>query len=160
MSIKNFILKSINQKSIFDNASALASTNSWNQGDLMVYFSGAIRAIASGDTGTNFLGIATQTVSSGTIASAYSTDNTTKDNAIQGPVYGVTASLVCKTSDAFIAGQLVYPYPASGTRYVTSVSGSLLPIGIYQGPAIASAAAAQEIEVLVGSNYGSGYLNF
>lgn len=159
MSVTNFIFKSVSPKSLFDDMSAIAGTASFNQGDFIyINGSGVVHAQTNGDTGASFLGMATQTIVSGVIASAYTTENTTVDNKISGPVYGVIANCTLKTGVAFTKGCLVYPDPTT-TRGVTSASAGLTAIGIYQGATVASASALQQGLVLLGQTYG-GYLTF
>ena len=150
----NRILKSVAQKSLYEDATPLTdATISYNQGDLAVLDSGKIRAIKVGDDGSNFLGITRESIVNGKLKSPYVTDvdNSQAISSIPGPVYGVTAKLVLKTGDALNPGYPVYPDPASGTYHVTSTAGALKAIGLYQGPAIASALAGQGIEVLLGA---------
>ena len=159
MSIANFILKSVSPKSLFDDMSSIVGTASFNQGDFVyINGSGVVHAQTSGDTGASFLGMATQTVVSGVIASAYTTENTIVDNKISGPAYGVIANCTLKTGVSFTKGCLVYP-DTTTTRGVTSASAGLTAIGIYQGATVASATALQQAPVLLGQTYG-GSLTF
>lgn len=164
---RNFIKKSIAPKSIFDDQSSVVdSTVSFNQGDLIVldtstHLLKTIAAAGSGELGTNFVGMARVSISLGVpISPIQGTDNDGQLGipAEAGPVFGVTALVILKTGDALVAGGLVYPDGASGTRNVTSTVGSKKPIGVYQGPAISSAASGQQIEVLLGAQYPSGAL--
>jgi len=150
------IVKNIAPTSVFDDVSALVSSAiSFNQGDLIeIDTSGhLVGAIGGSSTGQYVLGISRVTVVSGVVKQPYSTENDAAIAAgkIPGPVSGVVVKLVSKTADAWVPGQDVYPYGTGGAYYVTT-SGSK-SIGIYQGPTIASAAAGQEIEVMLGHRY-------
>jgi hypothetical protein len=164
MSLKNYIYKSINGRSLFDDCeSVISSAVSYNQGDFLYYnrSTALLHAQTTGDTGANFVGMATQKVVSGQLALPYSTDvDASQSNThIEGPQYGDIVLATPKTGDAFVPGCLVYPDPATGTRGVSSTSGSLTAIGIFQGDSIASAASGTNIPVLLGETY-SGSLTF
>ena len=154
----NRIVKTISEKSLFDDASALVDSSiSFKQGDLLVLDTTAhkIKAVAAGELGTNFLGISRQTIVNGKPLSPYVTDVDASQAvpAVVGPVYGVIAKLVLKLGDALVAGGLVYVDAANGTHHVTATAGSSVAIGVYQGSAIASAVAGQEIPVLLKATY-------
>lgn len=159
MAAKNRITRQVNKDSVFESAQNLLTTQSFDQGDLMYYDAGGgtpyIRKQTAGDTGASFLGIAEDTVVSGKLKYPYSTDvdASQASSDVHGPAFGVIAKLVSKTSDAWVCGSKVYPYPTGGTYHVTSASGGLVVIGVYQGPTIASAAAGQEIEVYLKQTY-------
>jgi hypothetical protein len=123
-----------------------------------------LATVTSGELGVNFCGIASQSLVNGIpVSPIQGTDVDAAEGvpALDGPIYGVTASLVLKTSDAVDPGDVVYIDGASGTRHVTATQASgAKPIGIYQGPSISSAAAGQEIEVLLGATYPNGAPNF
>jgi hypothetical protein len=164
MTIKNFIFKSINGRSLFDDCeSVISSATSFNQGDFLYYnrATSLLHSQTTGDTGANFCGQAQQTVVSGNIQLPYSTDvdASAVNSHVQGPWYGDIVLATPKTGDAFAAGCKVYPDPATGTRGVSSTSGSLTAIGIYQGDTLASAASGTNIPVLLGETY-SGSLTF
>lgn len=157
---KNFIKKSDAPRSIFPDATALiGATTTFNQGDFMVLDTSnhVIAAVSgTGELGTNFLGMATCSVSLGKLISPIQgtdTDAAAGSPAMSGPVHGVTVLATLKTGDALVAGGKVYLDAGTGTRNVTSTSGSSVAIGIYQGPAISSAAAGQQIEILIGAQY-------
>lgn len=162
MASKNRISKTINERSLFDDATALIDTaTDINQGDLCLFTQGVIRAIKSTDTGVNFIGIARKSTDNGVLTQPYSTDTSRNSNGgkIAGPVVGVIAKLVAKQGEAWAVGAYAYPYPNSGTYHVTSTASGLSAIGIYQGAAITSALTGQEVEILLGENLG-GTLKF
>lgn len=163
MAAKNRIVRSEAPKSLFPSAKALiTSTTSFNQGDLLVLDTTNHKIIvAAAETdGATILGIASVTVVNGKIQSPYNTDVVASQAIadIPGPVYGVVAKLVLKTGEALVAGGLVYLDPATAA-YGVAASGTKA-IGIYQGAAISSATAGQEIEVLVGARYAGDVLKF
>jgi len=160
----NRIVREQAKRSLFPSAQALIdSTISFNQGDLLVLDASThkLRAQTTGDTGATFAGLAEVTIASGKLASPYSgtaVDAAQAISSIPGPVVGVVAKLVLKTSDAINPGDKVYPYVAGGAYHVTSVGTGLTAIGFYQGAAIASASAGQQIEVaLVCPLAGAGF---
>ena len=158
----NTVTRSIKEWSLFEDASnVIDSTISFEQGDLMYLDSGLIRAQKVGDTGANFLGIAGDTVVSGLVKRPYSTDvdGSAAPNVVRGPRIGVYAKVISKTGDAWTPGDLVYPDPATSAALgVSSTAGALVAIGIYTGKVIASAAAGQVIDVLIGQTRTSGAL--
>lgn len=152
---KNTILKSVRPGWVFpDIKSLLDSTISFNQGDL-VYLDTTnhlVKALDSDAHAATLLGVSTEKVVSGKVSRPYSTDVDASQaaGAIQGPTFGVTAKLILKTGDALSPGQKVYF--DTDAQHCTSTAGTNA-LGVYQGPAIASAAAGQEIEVLINANY-------
>lgn len=159
----NRLTLSDQKKSIFPDATAvISSAVSFNQGDLL-YFndtSNLISRLAAEGDAVTFLGIAEVTIVSGKLASPYVTDVDASQaiSAIPGPVYNVRAKLVAKTGDAFNPGDLVYANPAAGNYHVQAAGTKA--IGVYQGPAVASAAAGQEIEILLGTRFPADALKF
>ena len=160
----NTIVKSIAPKSVFDNASAVTSaTEDFEQGDLLVFndTTNVIVKPAAETEGETFLGIATQTVIDGKVESPYigtAVDASQALAPISGPVYGVVAKLVAKTGITLAAGDLIYLDPATGARGVTNTGTKA--IGIYQGAAVATTVAGQEIECLIGCRFGGDTLKF
>lgn len=156
MAGKNRIVRSVSEKTIFPSAkSVVSSAVSFAQGDLLVFDDTAnlLKLPAAEAEGATFVGIAIETIVDGKLASPYVTDVDAAQAAseIPGPSYGVVAKLVLKTGDALNPGDLVYLDPASGTYHVQAAGTKA--IGIYAGPAIASAAAGQQIEVLLGCRH-------
>lgn len=158
----NNIVREIAPKSIFDDASAVTSaTEDFNQGDLLVLDSGVIKKAAAEADGATFLGVSKISVVDGKLLSPYSgtaVDAAQAKGVLCGPVYGVVAKLILKTGEALAVGGLVYLDPATGGRGVAA-SGTKA-IGVYQGAAIASAVAGQQIEVLVGARFPQDALKF
>lgn len=161
---KNKIIKEVAPKSVFPDMSALISTAlTHTQGNFLVLdtTNHLIKEVASGELGTNFLGISQTSIISGVPVSPYQgtdVDGQQSVPALQGPVYGVTALVILKTGDVANPGDKVY-IDDTAKRGVTTTAGSLKAIGIYQGPAV-TAAAGQEIEVLIGAQYPAAALVF
>lgn len=151
MSGVNKIVRSDAAYSVIPDATAYVDSSvSLNQGDLVVFAAGLLALASSETEGANFLGIMPVTIASGKLASPYvgtAVDAAQAVSSIPGPTSDVVAKCVSKTGVAWTVGAAVYLDPATGSRGVTS-SGTKL-IGLYQGPAIASAAAGQEVEVFL-----------
>lgn len=153
----NRITRSVSPRSVFEAADFVTSTTAdYNQGDLLIFddTNNVIRKPTTEAECVTFLGIAIQSVVDGKVVSPY--QGTAVDAAqgiasLPGPVYGVIAKLVAKTGDAFNPGDLVYGDPVSGAYHVQAAGTKA--IGVYQGKVIASAAAGQEIEVLLGTRF-------
>ena len=161
MAGKNRIVRTVSEKSLFPSAkNVVDATVSHNQGDLLILSGGLLAAAASEADGEFMLGIAVETIVDGKLASPYVTDvdGSVAASEIPGPSYGVVAKLVLKTGDALAEGGLVYLNPAAGTHHVQAAGTKA--IGVNQGPAIASAAAGQEIEVLIGCRAPDDILKF
>lgn len=160
---KNTIVRSVAPKSLFESAKAVIdATVSFDQGDLLVFndTTNLLKKPSLETEGVTFLGVARVSIVLGELASPYNTD-VVASQAIQdipGPVYGVIAKCVIKTGDSINPGDAVYLDPGTGTRGVT-VTGTKA-IGLYQGAAIASAAAGTEIEVLIGCRAKDDTLKF
>lgn len=147
----NKITRTINPKSVFEDAkNVIDSTISFNQGDLMYFdaVNNLIKTVTAETQSANFVGVARVTVVSGKLASPYNTDVVASQAiaSIPGPQTGVIMKCVLKTGDSINPGDLVGLDPATGTRGV-SVTITTNSIGIYQGPAIATAAAGTEVEI-------------
>ncbi len=156
MAGKNRIVRTVEAKTLFPSAKAVVdSTVNINQGDLVIFDdTNNLLALASAETdAATFLGIMIETIVDGKVAKPYVTDvdDSSAIMEIPGPQYGVVAKLVLKTSDAINPGDLVYLDPTAGAYHVSSAGTKA--VGVYGGPAIASAAAGQEIEVLLGARH-------
>lgn len=154
MSGVNSIVRDVAPKSVFESAkNVIGSSTSFNQGDLLFLdtTNHLLKPAALESDSANFMGVAVVTVVNGKIASPYNTDVVASQSVqdVKGPVVGVIAKCVLKTGDSISPGQLVGLYPTLSPRGV-SVTVTTSAIGIYQGPAIASAAAGTEIEVYIG----------
>lgn len=155
MAGKNTIVRTLAPVSVFDSAKNLISSAiSFNQGDLLFLdTTNHLLKVAAAETDSaNFMGVARVTVVNGKIASPYNTD-VVASQAVQdvpGPIVGVVAKCVLKTGDSLAPGQLVGLYPTAGTNGVSSTV-TTNAIGVYQGPAIATAAAGTEVEIFIGS---------
>lgn len=153
---QNTIVRSVNPTSVFESAkSVIDATVDIEQGDLVVFDGTAnlLKKAAAEAEGATFLGVMQVSIVDGKLKSPYSTDTLAAQSIsdIPGPVCGVVAKCVAKTADAFAPGDLVYLDPATGTRGVTTTGTKA--IGVYQGPAIASAAAGQEVEIMLGHRF-------
>jgi len=165
MSAKNTIVREVGRKSIFESAiNVISSAVSFNQGDLLVFNDTSnLIAIPSAETeGSTFLGVATVSIASGKLIGPYTgiPDAVTSSaiNDVPGPAYGVIAKCVAKTGITLAAGDPIYLDPATGTRGVTNTGTKI--IGIYQGAAVATTVAGQEIEVLIGCRHNGDTLKY
>jgi hypothetical protein len=165
MSGKNTITRNVAQKSIFESAkSVIGATTSFDQGDHLFFdtVNHVLAKPAAEADGVTYLGIARVTVALGKLASPYAgltdVDASVAISDVPGPLYGVIAKCVLKTGDSLNPGDGVYLDPATGTRGVQAAGTKI--IGIYQGKAIAAAAAGTEIEVLIGARYIGDVLKF
>lgn len=160
---KNNLVRDVSTKSIFPSAQAVTNaTVSYDQGDLL-YFDTVnflVKKPAAETDCVTFCGVALETVVNGKIKRPYTTDVDASQaiSDLPGPAYGSVFKFIAKTGDAFNPGDVVYGDPVSGSRNVQAAGTKA--IGIYQGPVIASAAAGQEIEVLVGTRFPADALKF
>jgi hypothetical protein len=150
----NNIVKEVNKKSLFDDASALLSAAiSFDVGQHLFLdtTNHLIKPVAAEADSATYLGVATCKVVSGKLVSPYNTDVVASQavGAASGPVYGVIASLTLKTGDSLSPGQVVGLDPATGIDGVQATV-TTKAIGVYQGKAISSAVAGTKILVLVG----------
>jgi len=156
------IVRGDSGKTLFQSGkSATSSSSSWKQGDLL-YFDTSnhiINVVSATGNAATILGIADNAVTSGKLVGPY--DGLTAVDAAQvtpdfvGPKYGVVASMILKTSDAFNIGSKVYLTNGGTSQTVTVTDPSDGNyIGIFVGPAaVASAAAGQQGYILIGSRY-------
>ncbi len=165
MPAKNTIVREVSRKSLFESAiNVISSAVSFNQGDLLVFndTSNLIAVPAAEAEGSTFLGVATVSIVSGKLVNPYTgipdAVSTSAISDVPGPAYGVIAKCVAKTGIALAPGDAIYLDPATGTRGVTNTGTKI--IGIYQGPTVASAAAGQEIEVLLGCRHNGDTLKY
>lgn len=167
---KNTIVKEVAIKQIIPDVKVFTNSSiSYNQGDHLIFdtANNVVRAATAEGEGATYLGIAALDVVSGQPRSPYSgigdADVNTAIPSESGPLYGMTAKFILKTGDALVRGAGVYIYVTAGGRGVASSAGigpGTKPIGVYQGATISSAAAGQEIEVLVGARYPNDILKF
>ena len=162
----NPTVRRVATKSRFPDATNVVSSSSnWQNGDLLAWdaTNNIINSAESlTDNGALILGVAVQSVTDGVVNDPYEglTDVTPAAGALAGPEYGDVVSLQGKSGDTFTPGCYVYPdYTSSATRQVTSASGSLHAIGIYQGAQI-TAGASTNIEVLMGCRFPNDTLEF
>jgi hypothetical protein len=151
---KNRITREVAPKSLFADATpVIDSTVSFNQGDLLYLDESAhlLKPLTGEGAGATFCGVAPVTVISGKLGSPYAgltkVDAASGTPRIPGPVFGVVAKLISKTGDAWAPGCAVYGTNNLDAQHVSS-SGTK-QIGVYQGVTIGSAAAGQEVEVLL-----------
>lgn len=164
MAGKNTEVKIIAPKQIMPDAKpVVSSATNFAQGDILILDTSThlLRAPTAEGECSACMGIAAIDVSNGKPLSPYTgtaVDAAAAVPALDGPIYGNTFKMLAKGSDAFNPGDMVYAYIAGGTRYVSS-SGTKA-IGVYQGAAIASAVAGQEIECLIGARFPNDALKF
>lgn len=161
---KNTIVRSVAPKSLFESAKAvIGSTTTYDQGDLLIFddATNRIRRPTTEAECSTFCGIAINSLVNGKEVSPYNTDVVGSQSISDqpGPLYGVVARLVLKTGDSINPGDDVFHDPVTGFRGVTSTPGTK-SIGLYQGPAIAGAAAGTEIPVLIGCRAKNDSLKF
>lgn len=160
---KNNITRSVSPKSIFPDAiHVLDATVDFNQGDLLVYdaTNDLLKVPSAESEAETFLGVAIETIVDGKLKRPYTTDvdASAAISSVPGPVYGVVVQVTLHTGNAVDPGDSVYLDPSAGAQHV-QVTGTK-PIGVYQGAAIASASAGQQIEVLLGCRYPNDTLSF
>lgn len=140
--------------------SIVSSASTWVQGDLIYLDTSAhvLKAVAATGNAATFVGIADNAVTAGKLVGPYG--SLTAVDAAQvtpdfvGPKFGVVAGMILKTSDAFAAGVKVYLVDGGTTQTVTSTDPSDGNyIGIFVDATVASAAAGQVGNVLIGSRY-------
>jgi len=158
----NRITRSISQKSLFEDSSAVTpSTLSYNQGDLLAFDTSAhvLKLMAAEGDAVTFVGIARETVLLGNLKRPFVTpvDGSFGADVIAGPVYGVIAKLQLKSGDTLNPGDDVYADPVTGNANVQAAGTK--PIGTYEGPAV-TAGASTYVEVLLGARYPNDTLKF
>ena len=159
----NTVVKEVAIKQILpDIKNFLNASSAFVEGDLVIYDASTylVRAATAESELSALLGIAAVSVVNGKPPSPYSTDvdASLAIPAQNGPIYGCTAKFTLKTGDALNPGAALYAYPAGGNQAV-SASGTK-QIGVYQGPAISSAAAGTVVEALVGARFPNDTLKF
>jgi hypothetical protein len=153
---KNNLKRELAYKSLFSSAKPVLSTASnWNQGDILAYdaTNNIINAVTGTGSSANLVGVAVNTVVSGKQPSPYSGTAVDASQAIEdmaGPRYGSIFTMSLNTGDIWVPGQAAYLMsdPQTLTSAVTGNS-----VGIYQGPAITSAASGTTGDFLIGARY-------
>lgn len=160
---KNTIVKEIAVNQVFDDITGMiASTASFNQGDLLMYSPTTYQVttmVAEADA-QYFIGVATEDIVTGKPRVPYSTDvdSSIAAGAVNGPIYGVVASCILQTGQTINPGQAMYAAPSAGGRYVAGAGTKI--IGVYEGSAIASSVAGQVVNVRIGARYPGDTLKF
>lgn len=163
---KNTLVRSIAPKSVFPAAQGVTpSTLSYEQGDLLCFdaTAHAIKHAAAESEGSTFLGVALETVVLGKLKRPYVTDVDASQapSSTPGPDFGDTHKVVLKTGDTVNPGDLIYLYPAQGTRAVQAAGTKA--IGVYVGQVAVTGGPSDqptEIEALVGARYPLDTLRF
>jgi hypothetical protein len=151
-------------KSLFEDGKTVAGSSTWNQGDLVCFdtSSHSVRVVAATGDAVTIVGVADNNVISGKLVGPYTgltqVDAAQSSPGFVGPKYGVTARLKLHTGDAFVLGCKVYLSDGDDTQTVTSTAPDANYIGIFVGSggsAVASAAADQLGDILIGARYPS-----
>lgn len=154
-----------NLKSFIENALPwLNSSSTFVQGDNICIdgTSHCLRAVSADTDGVSYLGVSPVSVTAGILAGPYPTGMGTissqKAQAAQGPLYGCVVARKIVTGDNLTLGCKLY-IPATGdTQMLTVTDGASAGdyVGIYQGPAVASAVAGTLYPVKVGMRLATG----
>lgn len=162
---QNNIVRSVAPKSVFESAKpVLSSAVTYNQGDLIYFDTSAklIKPVAVTGNAATVIGVARQKIVSGIAPSPYQgtlTDSSEAISDVAGPVYGVVAFMTLTTGDAFNPGDKVYMVASAPQTVTSSDPGNGYSVGIFQGAAVASAAAGQTGDILIGSRLPAGATN-
>lgn len=153
----NTIIREVAPNQIFsDMKSLIPSTATWNQGDLLMFdpVNYVVNRLPSEASAATFLGISTVTVSGGNVVSPYSTANNAAIAvpSLNGPMFGVVALAICQTGTTLHGGDPIYADPTVDAGQGVAATGTKI-VGVYQGAAVASTVAGQQIEVLFGARY-------
>lgn len=157
----NIIRDGGRSKSMFESVLPVLSTSvTYNQGDLIAFdnTNKVIKAVSGSGDSANFLGVARQTIVSGLMPSPVQGTAVDASQAIEdaaGPAFGVVAFFKATASDVWNPGDKAY-LTSTDAQTITSVAAGSA-VGIYQGPAIASATAGQPLNILVNAVFGSGH---
>lgn len=155
-------------KTLFEDGKTVSGSGStWKQGVFLAFdtTAHALKQVAAYNDSDTFAGISDNVVSAGKLAEPYSgltdVDAAQVSPGFVGPKFGVTARVTLKTSDAFNPGDKVYLADGADSATVSSTDGGATGhvgnnVGIYVGPAVASAAAGQQGDVLIGCRYPAG----
>lgn len=164
---KNRIFVSVAPKSEFERAKdVLSSAVTYKQGDLLAFDTSSkiLKVVSTTADSANFLGIADNFVTSGKLVGPYTgltaTDAAEAIGQVEGPKYGVIATLKLLSGDAFTPGAKVYLANGADSQTVTITDPSDgKNIGLYQGPAL-TAGATSEGPILLGCRYGKTDISF
>jgi len=159
----NNVIREVAKKSIFEDArQQISAATTIKQGSLVCFneTSNLLVLPAAETEGNLFLGVMPVSIVNGKLASPYNTDVQASQSIsdVPGPQYGQIHKLTLKTGDSLNPGDNVYLDPATGADGVQAAGTKA--IGIYQGKAIAGAAAGTQIEVLVGCRFKDDVLKF
>ena len=160
----NVISDNSNLRSLIEQAlPALNSSSTFNQGDLVCLdaTSHCLRAVAADTDGATILGVSPVSVNAGILAGPYqglATQASQQPQQVQGPISGVVVGLKVNPGDALVFGAPVY-LPLNGdtqTVTVTDTVGAGNNVGIYMGPAVASAVTGTYYPIQVGFRLATG----
>ena len=159
---KNRTYRSDSAKALFEDGGQVCNnTTSFNQGDLQCFDTATkvIRSVVATTDAATFVGVAQVGVINGVLIGPYTglTNVTPAPSKFVGAMYGITASMILKTGDAFADGDKVYLANGADCQTVSITDpGDGNYIGIYVGPPVAAAAAGQEGLIKIGCRYPSG----
>jgi len=158
---KDRTYRSDDVKALFEPGVNFLSTSvTFKQGDLLCYDTAAhvLKLVAATGDAATIIGVAQESVTAGVLVGPYTglSDPTSValPQAIVGPFYGLTASMILNTGDAFNPGIKVYLVDATNSQTVgVTDPGDGNYVGLYVGPVIASATAGQEGQIKIGCRY-------
>ena len=160
----NNLVRAVALKSLFESAKAVIdSTITIDQGQHCWFDSSThlIKPVTAETQSAHYIGVSRVKIVAGKVASPYNTDVVASQaiSDVPGPQFGGVFKCTLKTGDSLAPGALVGLDPATGIDGVTATI-TTNSIGIYQGPAISSAAAGTKVEILVGCQHPNSNIIF
>lgn len=160
----NNLIREVNPgRSLFASLKPVLSTScNWNQGDILSYdaTNNIVNATTGSGSGANVVGVAVNTIVSGIMPSPYQGTAVDASQAIEdaaGPLFGNVFSMLIKTGDTFVPGQLCY---LTGDPQTLTASATGSAVGIYQGQGITSAPSGTFGDFMIGARYNMAGLTF
>lgn len=159
---KNRIVRSDNMFAILEDISNFLSSQSFNEGDLIVFDDATNTVVVTTGAAAEadfLLGVSPVTVVSGKLKSPYTgtaVDASEKAGGVPGPRAGVTAKMKLKSGATFNPGDAVY-LDAAGEAQTVQAAANGSSIGIYIGKTV-TAGATSEGDVKLGARFRIGAL--
>lgn len=153
----NNLIREVNPgRSLFASLKPVLSTAcTWNQGDILKYdpTNDVLKPVTGSGDGGLVVGVAVNSITAGIMPSPYQGTAVDASQAIEdaaGPLFGNVFSMALNTGDSWVPGQKAY-LTGDPQTLTSAVTGAF--VGIYQGPAVTSAASGTYGDFLIGQTY-------
>ena len=141
---KDPIFRRVSRNTLFgDISAAIGASTTYNAGDFLTFNSTTqtFGTLGAESDSANFAGVAVESVVSGKMPSAYTTDvdSAVGYPSVAGPEFGDEVFATLKAGDAVVPGSVLYYNTGATPKNGVTVTAGTKSIGLYFGPALTGA---------------------